>query len=102
MTGQVVVGVPAKFAYGFECEHFTCVYLIVYGYFRLINIVAHKNVKIRRSASAFDQMENISNFLSACEEFGVDKIDLFQVIDLYEKENMPQVVRSIHALIKVK
>ena len=43
------------------------------------------------------QMENIGNFLSACEAYGVPKSDLFQTVDLYEGQNIPQVKpRSSH------
>ena len=38
-----------------------------------------------------NQMENIGNFLSACERYGCNKQDIFQTVDLYEAENMPQV-----------
>jgi hypothetical protein len=46
----------------------------------------------------FKQMENINNFLSACEKYGVAKTDLFQTVDLYEKQNMWQVVLCLFAL----
>lgn len=36
-------------------------------------------------------MENIGNFLAVCEDLGVNKLDLFQTVDLYEAENLPQV-----------
>lgn len=36
-------------------------------------------------------MENIGNFLAACETFGLTKQDLFQTVDLYEGVNIPQV-----------
>ena len=47
---------------------------------------------------AFKQMENISNFLTACENFGIKKFDLFQTADLYDNTNMPQVLNGIYAL----
>lgn len=46
----------------------------------------------------FKMMENIGLFLSACEEFGCSKIDLFQTSDLYDNQNMHQVICAIHAL----
>ena len=46
----------------------------------------------------FKQMENINNFLSACEKYGLAKTDLFQTVDLYEKQNMWQVVLCLFAL----
>lgn len=36
-------------------------------------------------------MENIGKFLDACETYGVNKLDLFQTVSLYEATNMPQV-----------
>ncbi len=39
-------------------------------------------------------MENIGNFLSACEAYGCPKADLFQTVDLYEGQNIPQVIGS--------
>ena len=36
-------------------------------------------------------MENIGNFLDACVAYGVPKADLFQTVDLYEGQNIPQV-----------
>ena len=36
-------------------------------------------------------MENIQNFLAACEAIGCKKQDLFQTVDLYEAQNIPQV-----------
>ena len=56
--------------------------------------------KINESKMAFKMMENIGNFLSACEQYGLKKADIFQTVDLYEAENMPQVVNAIHALAR--
>ncbi|RUS90131.1 hypothetical protein EGW08_002098 [Elysia chlorotica] len=66
---------------------------------RLINAIKPGSVKkINASPMAFKQMENISNFLSACEAIEIKKFDLFQTADLYDKTNMPQVVNGIYAL----
>ena len=43
-------------------------------------------------------MENIGNFLTGCETFGVPKADLFQTVDLYEGQNIPQAINGIAAL----
>ncbi|EDO44073.1 predicted protein [Nematostella vectensis] len=56
------------------------------------------NIKINDSKMAFKQMENIGNFLLFCESLGVSKVDLFQTVDLYEKQNMAAVVLGVHAL----
>uniref|UniRef100_H2ZDY1 Transgelin n=1 Tax=Ciona savignyi TaxID=51511 RepID=H2ZDY1_CIOSA len=44
------------------------------------------------------ESENISFFLAACETYGVNKTDLFQTVDLYEKQNMAQVLSTIYKL----
>jgi hypothetical protein len=36
-------------------------------------------------------MENIGKFLEYCDTIGVPKSDMFQTVDLYEKQNMPGV-----------
>ena len=46
-------------------------------------------------------MENINNFLNFCYSIGVQKSDSFQTIDLYEAQNMQQVIVGIHALSRV-
>ncbi|XP_013421025.1 muscle-specific protein 20 isoform X2 [Lingula anatina] len=66
---------------------------------RLINVLQPNSVKkINDSKMAFKMMENIGNFLEACERYGVNKVDLFQTVDLYESQNMASVVNGIHAL----
>jgi hypothetical protein len=64
----------------------------------VINIVKPGSVKkINTGAMAFKQMENISNYLAACEGIGMSKTDQFQTVDLYEANNIPQVVCQIFA-----
>lgn len=66
---------------------------------KLINKLQPGSVsRINDSKMAFKMMENIGNFLSACERYGLVKADLFQTVDLYEEQNMVQVVDTIHAL----
>jgi len=66
---------------------------------QLINALKAGSVKkINQSKMAFKQMENIGFFLEACEAYGVNKTDSFQTVDLYEAQNMPQVINGIHAL----
>lgn len=55
-------------------------------------------IKVNASKMAFKQMENIGLFLTACENYGLNKVDLFQTVDLYEAQNMHMVILSIHAL----
>lgn len=56
--------------------------------------------KVHHNSSklAFKQMENINNFLVACEKYGIAKTDLFQTVDLFENQNLWQVVLAIFAL----
>jgi len=66
---------------------------------RLANaVIPDSNIKINSSKMAFKQMENTSNFTSACEGYGVSRGDLFQTVNLYEATNMPQVIDGIFAL----
>ena len=66
---------------------------------QLINRIKPGSIKkINNSKMAFKMMENISNFLTSCENLGMLKTDLFQTVDLYEKQNMPLVINGIHAL----
>ena len=43
-------------------------------------------------------MENISNFLTAAENYGCARGDLFQSVYLTDGQNMPAVIGGIHAL----
>merc|ERR1712013_487308 len=67
---------------------------------KLINALESSQVvrKINTNNMAFKQMENIGNFLSAVEKFGVAPADSFQTVDLYEKQNIPSVLSTLHAL----
>lgn len=47
---------------------------------------------------AFKQMENISNYMNACETLGVPKFSLFQTVALYENKDMVAVMTNIQAL----
>jgi len=65
----------------------------------LINVIKADSVKkINTNNMAFKQMENITNFLKGCEAIGCQKADLFQTVDLYEGNNVPQVISGILAL----
>jgi len=56
------------------------------------------NIKYNESKMAFKMMENIGKYLEFCDSIGVPKTDVFQTVDLYEAQNMPQVINGIHAL----
>lgn len=65
----------------------------------LINVIQPGSVsKVTTQKMAFKMMENINNFLNACESMGCKKIDLFQTVDLYESENISQVINGLIAL----
>ena len=66
---------------------------------RLVNaVMGPGTVKANGSKLAFKMMENINLFLMACENYGVNKLDLFQTADLYDNQNMWQVICGIEAL----
>lgn len=59
---------------------------------KLINCIKPGSVKkVNDSKMTFKMMENIQNFLTACEAIGCKKQDLFQTVDLFEGQNVPQV-----------
>jgi len=49
-------------------------------------------------SNSFKHMENISNFLTAAENYGCHRGDLFQSVYLQDGQNMPAVIGGIHAL----
>ncbi|XP_062816990.1 transgelin [Anolis carolinensis] len=59
-----------------------------------------KPVKIPDSppSMVFKQMEQISQFLKAAEDYGVVKTDIFQTVDLFEAKDMAAVQRTLVAL----
>ncbi len=72
------------------------VYLFdIFHYFsyRLMNSLKEGIIpKVNEGASnPYKQMENISNFLKAAIEFGCDKGDLFQTVELHEGRDLGQV-----------
>ncbi|XP_059930103.1 transgelin [Gadus macrocephalus] len=54
--------------------------------------------KIGSSPMAFKQMEQISQFLTAAEKYGVIKTDMFQTVDLWEGKDLAAVQRTLSAL----
>jgi len=54
--------------------------------------------KYKREKLAFKKMETINTFLSAIDKYGVVKNDSFQTVDLYERQNLNQVIQTISAL----
>jgi hypothetical protein len=54
--------------------------------------------KINKQKTPFMMMENIGFFLKGCAALGVNKVDQFMTVDLYEAKNLGQVIHCIHAL----
>lgn len=54
--------------------------------------------KIQSSPMAFKQMEQIAQFLSGAERYGVTKTDMFQTVDLWEGKDLAAVQRTLMAL----
>lgn len=65
---------------------------------KLGGIIGGSAIKTNTSKLAFKEMENVGKFLQFCENYGMAKTDLFQTVDLYEAQNVWQVVLCIHAL----
>ena len=59
---------------------------------RLFNKFASNAIpRINKTSLPFKQMENISNYLKACEKVGLSERERFQTVDLYEGEEMMNV-----------
>ena len=66
---------------------------------QLMNAIEPDSIlRVNKRKQAFCMMENINSFLEACKKYGVQSQDLFQTVDLYEKENMGSVINGIYAL----
>ncbi|KAM6911279.1 transgelin-like [Lycodopsis pacificus] len=67
----------------------------------LINSLYATNPPIKNfksSTMVFKQMEQISLFLKAAENYGVTKTDIFQTVDLFEGKDLAAVQRTLMAL----
>jgi len=61
---------------------------------KMINAIKPGSVKkVNESKMPFMQMENISAYLTACENYGVREV--FQTVDLYEERDLGSVVTNI-------
>lgn len=56
--------------------------------------------KIKPSKMAFKCMETISLFLESCSKLGVRDQELFQSVDLWERQNLSSVLMCIQALAR--
>jgi hypothetical protein len=70
---------------------------------RLLNKLNGEDLikKINSQKMAFKQMENIELFIKGCKTFGLKDGDIFQTADLYESQDMSQVLITIYALSNV-
>eukprot|EP00301_Raphidiophrys_heterophryoidea_P014234 c2205_g1_i1.p1 GENE.c2205_g1_i1~~c2205_g1_i1.p1 ORF type:complete len:270 (-),score=74.86 c2205_g1_i1:279-1088(-) len=69
---------------------------------KLMNILKPGSIpRINTNKMAFMMMENIGNYLKACEAYGVRNSELFQTVDLYEEQNMNAVVINILAVARI-
>ncbi|CAL8267102.1 unnamed protein product [Merluccius merluccius] len=67
----------------------------------LINSLSGANPpikKVEKSSMAFKQMERISQFLRACENYGILTTDTFQTVDLWEGKDLAAVQRTLMSL----
>lgn len=65
----------------------------------LINCIKPGTIlKVNEPSGPFKERENISNFVTACRELGVQEWSLFNPDDLYERKNLASVINCIHAL----
>ncbi|XP_018008565.1 transgelin-2-like [Hyalella azteca] len=66
---------------------------------RLINTLKPGSVKkIQTSAMAFKCMENINAFVTGAKACGVSDTEVFQTVDLWERQNLNSVVICLQAL----
>jgi len=65
-----------------------CVNALCPGLIRRVNV----------SAIQFKQMENISNFISACQKLGLESTDIFDTVDLYEGKDIMKVLNCVSKL----
>ena len=65
---------------------------------KLANVIQPNSLKYQPSEMAFKCMENINKFLEAASKFGVPSQELFQTVDLWEKQNLNAVIICLQAL----
>mmetsp|Transcript_8044 Transcript_8044/g.17992 ORF Transcript_8044/g.17992 Transcript_8044/m.17992 type:complete len:431 (+) Transcript_8044:97-1389(+) len=87
ITGET--GVKGNFAAALKSGEVLC---------NLMNAIRPKKIKVNKAGMPFKERENISNFIKACSEVGVQNHSIFNPDDLYEEKNMLSVVNCIHRL----
>lgn len=71
--------------------------------YRLVNVISPGKIPqkmIDGAKMAFKQMELINKFIDACKALGVPDHEAFATVDLYEEQNMNQVITCISALMR--
>ena len=72
-------------------------------FFRLVNVISPGKISQKQIDGAkmtFKQMELINKFIDACKSLGVPDHEAFATVDLYEEQNMVQVITCISALMR--
>jgi len=70
---------------------------------RVVNVIKPGSISqkmIDGAKMTFKQMELINKFIDACKALGVPDHECFATVDLYEEQNMVQVVICISALMR--
>lgn len=65
---------------------------------RVVNTIEPGIAKSKASGMPFVQMENIAAFLRACDKIGVPHHELFETVDLFERQNTFQVITTLRSL----
>lgn len=69
---------------------------------KLINAIKPGSVKkVTQQGGNFLMMQNIENYNKATEAYGLSKEDIFQSVDLWDRKNVPAVLKAIFALDRV-
>ncbi len=68
----------------------------------MANVIIPKSIplsKLKKAPTlAFKQMELIELFIIKAKEFGVPDHEMFQTVDLYERQNLNQVVVTLQSV----
>ncbi|XP_067945542.1 muscle-specific protein 20-like isoform X2 [Watersipora subatra] len=70
---------------------------------RLVNVISPGKISAKMIDGAkmtFKQMELINKFIDVCKQLGVPDHECFATVDLYEEQNMNQVITCIAALMR--
>ena len=84
--------------------HATYIWSCTYSFDRLVNLAAPSlSIKYKASSMPFTQRENISHFLTACENppFSLPSHDRFLTVDLYDEKDPAQVIQCLGAFSRV-